>query len=150
MPAGRLGAVTALSALGVAFASILHSGGHVEARLRAERASYAAMPKHERDRAYITNLGLDPDPFDWFALYLHRGDRIYYQVQPSGLGRFIDLEQAVNDVGRYAFLPAKSVSTLSDANVVVSWNMDPGLLHVPFSSQERLGLQLFFVSRKSQ
>jgi hypothetical protein len=143
----RAASVAALCALGVAIASIVHTGPKVDRRLRDARATFAAMSKHDRETLYITSLGLPPDQFAWYAQYVGRGDRLFYQVQPSGLGEFIDQPQAVTDVGRYALLPAKSVDSLDQANVVVTWNEDQGALAVPFDAQERLGLQLFFVSR---
>jgi hypothetical protein len=143
----RAAGVVALCAFGVAIASVVHTGPRVDRRLRDARATYAAMTKHDRETLYITSLGLPPDQFAWYAQYVARGDRLFYQVQPSGLGEFVDQPHAVEDVGRYALLPAKSVESLDKANVVVTWNEDPGALHIPFEAQERLGLQLFFVSR---
>ncbi len=148
LPAGTSArAVVAVCVLGVALASTVRSGAHADHRLRADRDVYAHMEPSQRNTLYITNLGLVADPFAWYASFVGRGDRLYYQVMPSGLGHFIDLPTAVQDVGRYALLPAKSVTRRSDANVIVSWNEDPGLLHIPFVSQERLGLQPYFVSR---
>jgi hypothetical protein len=146
-PRGLVPTLAALCALAVAIASVIHTGPKVDRRLRHDRATYAAMSKHDRETLYITSLGLPPDYFDWYAQYVGRGDRLFYQVQPSGLGEFIDQPHAVEDVGRYALLPAKSVDSLSEANTVVTWNQDPALLGVPFDEQQRLGLQLFFVSR---
>jgi hypothetical protein len=139
--------VAGVVAFGVAIASVVHTGPTVDRRLRDARATYAAMSKHDRETLYVTSLGLPPDQFAWYAQYVGRGDRLFYQVQPSGLGEFVDQPHAVEDVGRYALLPAKSVESLDKANVVVTWNEDPDALHIPFEAQERLGLQLFFVSR---
>jgi hypothetical protein len=136
-----------LCGLALALASVARTGAHTDHRLRADRADYAAMPRSERDTLYITSLGLPADPFAWYATYVGRGDRLSYQVMASGLGHFIDLPEAVEDVGRYDLLPARSVTRRSDANVIVSWDADPGLLHLRFESQQRLGLQLYFVSR---
>ena len=69
------------------------------------------------------------------------------QVLESGFGPFADLPTVVATVGRYYLLPAVAVARLEDANVVVSWEADPGLLGVEFEEQHRAGLQLFFVSR---
>ena len=78
---------------------------------------------------------------------LAKGDRIYFQVQQSGFSSFMDLPTAVETAGRYYLLPAVQVTDLRKATVVVSWLADPGLLHVHFVTQKRLGLQLMFVSR---
>ena len=105
------------------------------------------MTELERRHAFVQQLGLPGDPFDFFAANVRTGDRVYYQVKPSGLGHFLDLPQSVAAVGRYYLLPAVSEPDLDRANVVVSWDEDPAKLGVRFSQQQRAGLQLFFVSR---
>jgi hypothetical protein len=92
-------------------------------------------------------LPLPANVFDFYRAYLRSGDRVYFQVLESGFGPFADLPTVVATVGRYYLLPAVAVARLEDANVVVSWEADPGLLGVEFEEQHRAGLQLFFVSR---
>jgi hypothetical protein len=50
-------------------------------------------------------------------------------------------------VARLYLLPAVEASSLADANVVLSFDSDPGSLHLRFSQQWRSGVQLIFVSR---
>ena len=76
-----------------------------------------------------------------------RGDRIYFQVKPSGFGRFFDLPSIVAAVGRFYLLPAVQVPDLREATVVLSYFADPSLLHIHFPIQSRAGLQPIFVSR---
>jgi hypothetical protein len=145
-PRDRRAAVGAVAVV-VALASVAHSARDVWNRLRGERDRYAAMTELERRHAFVQQLGLPGDPFDFFAANVGSGDRVYYQVKPSGLGHFLDLPQSVAAVGRYYLLPAVSEPDLDRANVVVSWEEDPAKLGVRFSEQQRAGLQLFFVSR---
>jgi len=119
----------------LALVSAWHLGPHMWGRIAIER-----------QHAPLSGLGLDGYVFDWYAKYLARGDRIYFQVQQSGLGT-LDLPSAVLLGGSFYLLPAVAVKDLSKATVVVSWLADPGLLHVHFITQQRLGLQLMFVSR---
>jgi hypothetical protein len=114
------------------------------------RARDAALSSSGRARAPIDALPLPSNVFDFYRDRLRRGDRYYLQVLESGFGPFADLPTAVATVGRFYLLPAVQVATLAEANVVLSWEADPGLLGVRFSEQHRAGLQLFFVSRIAQ
>ena len=131
----------------VAFASVQHSWGHAWHRLALEHAQYAGYTEQERRDALISEAGMPPGVFDFLAKYIAPGDRVYYQVQPSGFSSFGDLPTIVEQIGRYYFMPAVQVTNLRQATVVVSWQEDPGTLHVHFVTQARAGLQEFFVSR---
>jgi hypothetical protein len=146
IPRGPLAAAGALAAV-VALASAAHSLSKTWNHLDRDHARYAAMSQLERRHAFATQLGVPGDPFDFFAANVGRGDRVFYQVKPSGLGHFLDLPQSVAAIGRYYLLPAVSERDLRRANVVVSWEQDPALLGLKFGDQQRAGLQLFFVSR---
>ena len=116
-------------------------------RLGNGRARDAALSSSERAHGPIDALPLPSNVFDYYRDRLRRGDRYYLQVLESGFGPFADLPTAVATVGRFYLLPAVQVGTLAEANVVLSWEADPGLLGVRFSEQDRAGLQLFFVAR---
>ena len=116
-------------------------------RLGNGRARDAALSRSERARTPIDALPLPSNVFDFYRDRLRPGDRYYLQVLESGFGPFADLPTIVATVSRFYFLPAAQVATLAEANVVLSWEADPGLLGVRFSEQHRAGLQLFFVSR---
>ena len=143
----RIYAAGAAAAIVLAGASALLHGPDVWAKLGRERARDAALTPQEREHAVLDALPLPAFPFDFYRAHLRPGDRVYFQVLESGFGPFADLPTVVATVGRYYLLPAVGVARLEDADVVVSWEADPGLLGVEFEEQHRDGLQLFFVSR---
>src|SRR5579884_3423253 len=105
----------------LALVSAWHSGRHMWHLLGRERTVYAAYTPAEREHAPIAAATLPPDVFDFYAAYLARGDRVYYQVLPSGLSHATDLPTAVETVGRFYLLPAVQVADLAHATVVVSY-----------------------------
>ncbi len=115
--------------------------------LGSEHDRFAGSTRLERDEAYGTLLPLAMSNFEWYREYLKPTDRYYVQIRNSGFGRFLDKETAVRRVARLSLLPAVEARDLRHATVVLSWDDDPGLLHLRFSAQARLGQQLFFVSR---
>jgi hypothetical protein len=131
----------------LALVSAWHTGPHRWHRLDQDYTAYRSYTDLQRRQAFFSGLEEDPGVFAFFKQYLVRGDRVYYQVQQSGFSSFMDLPTAVETAGRYYLLPAVQVTDLREATVVVSWLADPGLLHVRFVTQKRLGLQLMFVSR---
>jgi hypothetical protein len=143
---GPRGALVAVGAI-LALASAAHSAGHVWSKLDNQRAQYASLTELQRRHAFVEQLGIPGDPFDFYAAYVGRGDRVFYQVKASGLGHFLDLPQSVAAVGRYYLLPAVYEPDLRRATVVVTWEDDPARLHVPFVDQQRSGVQQLFVSR---
>ena len=143
----QLRLVVVLAATVLALISAWHTGPRRWHRLNEEYTAYRSYTDLQRRQAFFGVVEEDPGVFDFFKQYLARGDRVYYQVQPSGFSSFMDLPAAVETAGRYYLLPAVQVTDLREATVVVSWLADPGLLHVRFVTQQRLGLQLMFVSR---
>lgn len=115
--------------------------------MRSEHDRFAAYTPLQRRESYGAALPLPMDIFDWYRLYLRPSDRYFIQVQPGGFGRFIDKPTAVRTVARLYLLPAIEATDLAHANVVLSFDIDPALLHLHYSEQERLGQQLSFVSR---
>lgn len=116
-------------------------------RLGDGRARDAALSEDERVHAPIDALPLPAGVFDFYRDHIRATDRYYLQVLESGFGPFADLPTVVATMARFYLLPAAQVATLAEADVVISWEADPGLLGVRFSEQDRAGLQLFFVSR---
>jgi hypothetical protein len=143
----RIYVAGAAVAIAIAGASAVAHGPDVWAKLGRERERDAALTPEQRERAFLDALPLPANVFDFYRAYLRPGDRLYFQVLESGFGQFADLPTVVATVGRYYLLPAVAVERLEDANVVISWEADPGLLGVEFEEQHRAGLQLFFVSR---
>ena len=137
----------AAAATAVALLSAWHSGRHVWRVLARERAQYAAYSANDRRHAAVSLAGLPPEVFDFYASYLSKGDRVYFQVSPSGFSHVEDLPSLVAAVGRYYLLPAVQVTDPARATVVVSYMADPGLLPLHYVTQQRAGLQPIFVSR---
>jgi hypothetical protein len=136
--AGALtGVVTA-----VALFSSWHSGRDMWRYMAHDHRAYSMYTELERRHTPIDRVPLPSDVFDWYAERVHKGDRVYLQIQP-GRARVDAIEAAF----RFYLLPAVVVAELADANVIVSYFEDPAQLGVPLLSQERAGLQLFFVSR---
>jgi hypothetical protein len=141
-----LSTATVAAASVLALVSALHSGPHMWHRLDRDYRTYKAYTPIERQHAPLAELSLDGNIFDWYAKYVGRGDRVYYQVLPSGLGT-MDLPTAVEYAGSFYLLPAATVTDPKKATVIVSFMADPIFLHLHFITQQRSGLQPIFVSR---
>jgi|tagenome__1003787_1003787.scaffolds.fasta_scaffold19698377_2 hypothetical protein len=139
--------VGALATAGVLSWSLAKDVPHSWSLLKTQRAQYVGYNATQRAQAYGAALPLPMNLFDFYRAYLRPGDRYFIQIQNGAFGRFIDKETAVRTVARLYLLPAIEAPDLADADVVLSWDSDPGLLHLHYSQQARLGLQLQFVSR---
>lgn len=115
--------------------------------MRIEHRQFAGYTRLQRDEAFGALLPVPMDIFQWYRYYLRPGDRYFIQIHNGAFGEFIDKETAVRTVARLYLLPAIEASDLKHANVVLSFDSDPGELHLHFSEQERSGVQLIFVSR---
>jgi len=142
----RLSNAIVAAACVLALVSAWHSGRHMWHRLTDDYAMYSRYTPLERKHAPLTELELDGNIFDWYAKYVAPGDRVYYQVLPSGLGT-MDLPTAVRFGGSFYLLPAVQVTDPKQATVVVSYMADPKFLGLHFITQRRAGLQPIFVSR---
>jgi hypothetical protein len=142
----RLSTAIAGAATVLALVSAWHSGRHIWHRLDSDYRTYAGYTDLQRRHAPLTVLELPGNVFDWYAQYVARGDRVYYQVLPSGLGT-MDLPTAVRFAGSFYLLPAVQVTDPKKATVVVSFMADPTYLHLKFLTQKRAGEQPIYVSR---
>jgi hypothetical protein len=142
----RLSTAIVAAATVLALVSAWHSGRHMWHRLDQDYRTYSGYTDLQRRHAPLSVLQLDGAVFDWYAKYVDRGDRVYYQVLPSGLGT-MDLPTAVRFAGSFYLLPAVQVTDPRKATVVVSFMADPKFLHLHFITQQRSGLQPIFVSR---
>ena len=142
----RLSTAVVAAATVLALVSAWHTGRHMWHRLDFEYRTYAAYTDVDRRHAPLAVLELDGNVFDWYSHYVARGDRVYYQVLPSGLGT-MDLPTAVRFAGSFYLLPAVQVTDPKRATVVVSFMADPKFLHLHFLTQKQSGLQPIFVSR---
>ena len=116
-------------------------------KIGREHATYAAMSPEQRRHAFIDQIPLPAYVFDFYAARVNRGDRVYFQVLPSGLGAFFTLPEAIAAVGRYYLLPAVAATGLSDANVVLTYHDDPAKLHINPVTQAQAGEEPIYVSR---
>ncbi len=94
--------------------------------MRSEHERFAGYSRLQRDEAFGTQLPLPMDIFEWYRQYLRPSDRYFIQVQNGGFGRFIDKETAVRTVAHLYLLPAIEARDLQHANVVLSFDSDPG------------------------
>ena len=140
-------AVAASAALAVALASAVSTFGTTWDRLSAVRRGGEAMTSLEREHAGGDALPLPMDRFDFYRRWLRSGDRYWLDVAPSGYSSNLDLRAAVAALARFYLLPAVQVARIDDANVVLSWDKDPGLLHLRYTVKAREGKQVVFVSR---
>lgn len=115
--------------------------------LRDQHRLYASYDDAQRSRAFGESIPLRMDILDFWRAYLRPGDRYWIQIPYEAFSTTADKRLVVRSVSHLYLLPAIEVSKLSDANVVLSWDADPGLLGLRFSEQERAGLQVIFVSR---
>ena len=115
--------------------------------MRSEHERFAGYSQLQRDEAFGTQLPLPMDIFEWYRQYLRPGDRYFIQIQNGAFGRFIDKETAVRTVAHLYLLPAIEAPDLQHANVVLSFDSDPANLHLRYSTQARLNMELNFVSR---
>jgi hypothetical protein len=145
----RRGLVGALSAACVA---VLGWSGwkdvpHSWRLMRTQHAVYAHMSRAERDQAFGTSIPLRMDILDFWRAWLRPGDRYWIQIPFEAFSVNADKKLIVRSVAHLYLLPAIEVTALRRADVVLSWDADPGTLGLRFSEQERAGLQLVFVSR---
>jgi len=109
--------------------------------------TYAGLDSNQRRHAPLDQIEVPGAIFDFYASYITRGDRVYFQVMPSGLSRDLDLPAAIAAAGRFYLLPAVQTQNLADATVVVSYFADPNKLPVHYITQRQAGLQPLYVSR---
>jgi hypothetical protein len=115
--------------------------------MRGEHARFVGLNRLQRDEEFGTLLPLLMSNFAWYRQYLKPGDRYYVQIEPAAFSSFVDKDTLVRRVAHLYLLPSLEASDLAHATVVLSWEDDPAKLHLHYSSQVRLGEQLFFVSR---
>jgi len=115
--------------------------------MRNEHARFAGYTAKQREQAYGTLLPLRMDIFDFWRAWLRPGDHYWIQIPQEAFSSNADKRLVVRSVAHLYLLPALETRRLADATVVLSWDADPGLLHLRFSEQERAGLQVIFVSR---
>ncbi len=114
--------------------------------LRTQYAAYHGLSRAERDQEFISALPLRTDIFDFWRAWLRPGDRYWIQIPYEAFSTNADKKLVVRSVSHLYLLPAVEARSPVDATVVLSWDADPGLLHLRYLEQHRAGLQLIFVS----
>jgi hypothetical protein len=120
---------------------------HTWRLMRAQHAQFAGYTRDDRDRAFGALVPIRMDIFDFWRSHLQRGDRYWIQIPFEAFSTHATKGYVVRTIASPYLLPAIRVSKLADADVVLSWDADPGTLHLRYSEQYRAGLQLVFVSR---
>jgi hypothetical protein len=144
---GRIAALTTLAAVAVLAGAVVTRLPETWNAAKTERRAWERLPDAERQLAYVTRIPLRLDIFEFWQRHLRPGDRYYVQIPPDAFSAFADKPTIVRAVGRVFLLPAVEVEKPERADVILSWDSDPGLLPFRYSDQVRAGLQLIFVSR---
>jgi hypothetical protein len=115
--------------------------------MRSQHAQYSGYTRAQRDSAFGALIPLRMDILGFWRAWLRPGDRYWIQIPEEAFSTDADKRLVVRTVSHLYLLPAIETRHLSDADVVLSWDADPGLLHLQFSEQHRAGLQVIFFSR---
>jgi hypothetical protein len=142
-----LSTLLAVAATVLALYSAWHPMFHMRRLLQREVAEWRGLSTTQKRREPVDHLGIDGQIFDFYSAFLVKGDRVYFQVMPSGFSSDYDLPTLITSIGRFYLLPAMQTTSLKDATVVVSWFEDPAQLHLKFITKVRAGLQPLWVSR---
>jgi hypothetical protein len=86
---------------------------------------------------------VDPAVLDFYAARLSPGDRYAFQV-PADMPA--PGYQAMIEISALALLPAVRVERRADADVLLSYNADPRVLHLGHRSEQFVN-QPYFVTR---
>lgn len=140
-------ALSVLVVLGLGW-SVWKDVPHSWRLMRSQHATYGGYTQAQRERAFGTLIPMPMDIIDYWRSGLRRGDRYFVQMPPLPFSSYgMDKRYIARSIAHVYLLPAIETRNLSRANVVLSWEADPGLLHLKYSAQQRAGLQLIFVSR---
>jgi hypothetical protein len=115
--------------------------------MRGQYLSYSGYTRDQRDRAFGGAIPMPMDIIDFWRAGLRSGDRYWVQMPPEAFSANGDKRYVARSISHVYLLPAIETLDIARATVVLSWDADPGLLHLKYSEQQRAGLQLVFVSR---
>ena len=142
-----LSTVAAVAALAVLFHSVWLDVPRSLRAMRYQHTRFAPFSDRERQQSFGALLPLRMDVYDFYRAHLRPGDRYWMQVKNSPFSAFGDKRTSVTGVAGLYLLPAIPVASMKDADVILSWDADPGVLPLRYSEQYRASLQLLFVSR---
>ena len=115
--------------------------------MRTQHAAFAGYTQTQRDEAYGAQIPIRMDILAFWREQLRPDDRYWVQMPYEAFSANGDKKFVVRSVAHLYLLPATEARSFRDATVVLSWDADPGTLHLHYSQQARAGLQLVFVSR---
>lgn len=114
-------------------------------RLDQEQERYGALSPERRERMPGRAIPLPMWAFDFFKKRLEPGTRYYMHVVEGGFGT-ADFRTTVRTLGNFYLLPAVMVPDPADADVVLSWGVNPHELGLPYTWITKLGPHEIFVS----
>jgi hypothetical protein len=115
--------------------------------LRTQHDAYAGYTRDQRDRAFGTAIPMPMEIFDFWRQWLRPWDRYWIQMPHEAFSSNGDKKYVARLIAHSYLLPAIETTDLKQATVVLSWDADPGTLHLKYWQQWRAGQQLIFVSR---
>jgi hypothetical protein len=115
--------------------------------MRSQHDQYAPLTRMQRDQAFGDRIPLRMDILNFWRAWLRTDDRYWIQIPYEAFSTNADKKLVVRSVAHLYLLPATEARSLASATVVLSWDADPGTLHLQYSEQQRAGLQVIFVSR---
>jgi hypothetical protein len=129
----------------VALFSVLETWPATWERLDQEQERYGALSQERRERMPGRAIPLPMWAFDFFKKRLEPRDRYYMHVVEGGFGT-ADFQTTVRTVGNFYLLPAVMVRDPADADVILSWGVNPHELGLPYSWIAKLGPHEIFAS----
>jgi hypothetical protein len=115
--------------------------------LRTQHDAYAGYTRDQRDRAFGLAIPMPMEIFDFWRQWLRPWDRYFIQMPHEAFSSSGDKKYVAQLVAHPYLLPAIETTDLARATVILSWDADPGQLHLKYWQQWRAGQQLIFVSR---
>jgi hypothetical protein len=115
--------------------------------VQSQHAGYAGYTHAQKERLFGTSIPMAMDEFDFWRVYLRRGDRYYLQMPPEPFSSFADKRQIAQAIAHIYLLPAIETQSLDDATVVLSLDANPTSLDRVFTDQHEAGLQEIYFSR---
>jgi hypothetical protein len=115
-------------------------------RLSQDQERFGALSPERRARMPGRAIPLPMWAFDFFKRRLAPGTRYYMQVVEGGFGT-ADFKTTVRTLGSFYLLPAVMVRNPADADVILSWGVNPHELGLAYSWITKLGPHEIFVSK---
>ena len=132
----------------VALASTLKTYPESWRFLHRERAQFSGYTAQDRLEAAAYANAIPVDAFNFFRAHLGRRERYFLAVPPgASTTGGVSRPAALQAFARYYLLPALAVTTLDDADAIVSVGTDPATLGFPLGEVVRDGSNPFWFAR---